>query len=100
MQTSGPIKRGSIVALDFPPILGKVLNVNRNRTAFLVDFGEFVKWFQVRRLRLAPSITYRPVKHFQRAPAAPTDGCGAYFPPGSAATEIPSEEQGQLPGTF
>lgn len=94
--TVGPIKRGSIVALDFPPILGRVVNVNRNRSAFLVDFGEFVKWFQVRRLSLAEPSLYREMNGFQSAHASRYPECGGSSQPAdSTVTTVVNDSPSQ-----
>lgn len=100
MYTSSTIKRGSLVRLNFPPIIGQVTNVNRNRSAFLVDFGEFRKWFAVHRLTLVPPAEYPRQGNFQfeqRADYAESIGPSQ---PGSSTEVTPTPDQAQLPGTF
>ena len=96
--TSGSIKRGDTVALDFPPIRGHVLNVNRNRSAFLVDFYQFVKWFPVHRLRLLPPAQSPTLRTFDPAPAAAYSELGGSTVPGSSTAAAAAEEQAELPG--
>jgi hypothetical protein len=100
MLTVSQIKRGDRVALDFPPIVGLVQNVNRNRSAFLVDFRDFTKWFPVRRLRLIPDSR---VRHHERVDIA-TDALhhihGGADSPVVGSPDPSSAPQMPLPGTL
>ena len=68
MHTIGPIQRGSFVTLDFPPIVGRVQKVSRDRTRALVNFGPYVKAFPCTRLRVTPAPTIHDPMAFNLAP--------------------------------
>lgn len=100
MLTVGTIKRGDHVALDFPPIVGIVMNVNRNRSAFLVDFRDFIKWFPVRRLRLIPDSRVRHHDRVDVATDAIHDIHGGADRPVVTSPDPSSDPQMSLPGTL